>query len=101
MGEENARLCEHAAVCLLFLSGNDCWLTASYATAPEKQLCPGLAVCVTLDLSQSLSPSLSPPSSPFHNAQCVVTSVSWSPPDREVFEVNGHTSLETVLNVSP
>ena len=60
MGEENARLCEHAAVCLLFLSGNDCWLTASYATAPEKQLSRSRRVCVTLDLSQSLSPSLSP-----------------------------------------
>lgn len=38
MGEEKARLCEHAAVCLLFLLGNDCWFTASYATALEKQL---------------------------------------------------------------
>lgn len=38
MGEEKARLCEHAAVCLLFLLGNDCWLPASYATALEKQL---------------------------------------------------------------
>lgn len=57
---------------------------------PWKNNCPGLAVC---DLG--LEPKLEPLSSPFHEAQCVVTSVSWSPQDREVFEGNGHRSRAT------
>lgn len=56
---------------------------------PWKNSSPGLAVC---DLG--LEPELEPPVYPFHSAEYVVTSVSWSPPDREVLEVNGHSSHE-------
>lgn len=37
------------------------------------------------------------PACPFREVESVVTSVSWSPQAREMFEVNGQTSQETGL----
>lgn len=52
---------------------------------PWKNNCPGLAVC---DLGFE---SKREPVCPFREVESVVTSVSWSPQARQMFEVNGQT----------